>query len=39
VIATHRDTMGIPGIEPEEAFFEKGFCEVTMNTNMNIKNT
>jgi len=27
--------MGIPGIEPEEAFFEKGFCEVTMNTNMN----
>lgn len=29
--------MGIPGIEPEEAFFEKGFCEVTMNTNMNIK--
>jgi len=40
VIATHRDTMGIPGIEPEEAkIFEKGFCEVTMNTNMNIKNT
>lgn len=31
--------MGIPGIEPEEAFLKKVVCEVTMNTNMNIKNT